>query len=932
MIHFYGICIALFGYTSAAATTAPTADDQALMTQEDTALRLVLTASDPKDRTLHFSITQPPRYGALSGTPPALTYTPAPGFIGEDSFRFIADNGQTPSDAATISLAVAPNPATLADKPAPVFITFGYATTTTAARIEWQPSSDRQTPEEHLRYEVHLSANEDFFPSADSLVTSLVGASAAQLSDLPPGETLFAKVIAVDADNHRSLEVKPLPITLPEQALEVREDIGLFLADAHLSAPELSADAQTIRFQRISDQLPAKGDYMLFNTSLDTAVFRIKDIVTLTSEQVELAVYAADIGDIMQAGDITMTLASSDGTDAGFRWDFEDGTLDVMDWADDYAFDCADAYGRNTAIDFLNAPPVGIVKYEAGAVLGCHATVEIKNRYALNSINPGMVCTDIDPLVIKEGSVRVKATVSLNPSMHIGYRLPLTLARKTIWQKQTPIERRITRVIRVGRVVVPVVLAIQIRPKIDWSLKIAAGEQVEVVTNTLMEGHFDSTIAYKRAFYADLPCIPELAGYHFEHTENATPKLSFKQTGLIGKATAATDFELSNNFLFGIGINLKNLERVAVTAGLHIALVNKGQVRDREEAILLQAPIEATPLEVRSLEVTAEPSLQALASVKLLDIDLPWWAKPADLLYTLRAELATIPLADIPLMTTPHMTLDYADTGTNAFVLNGQIREDSGVSQGLIEDKLKWHKLRYETQFTLNPTVKDGLPSADGHWLQQPKQLATAVSYLPTLVAPLLDKHPEYEGILTKYALYHKIACSPIIQDRYAIVSTTDEEDDCAVVRDLETGLEWQRCAAGQTWNNEAGACEGKAWLRYRPGHWVTQPPHNVWSFLDAVPEGWRMPTIAELRTLIYCSSGSPVVIGMTLDDTPCGSGSKRPTIVEEAFPSTPVWGFASATPAAADDFWWLARFDSGNVNGGAYNLTYNMRYVRDAP
>lgn len=156
-----------------------------------------------------------------------------------------------------------------------------------------------------------------------------------------------------------------------------------------------------------------------------------------------------------------------------------------------------------------------------------------------------------------------------------------------------------------------------------------------------------------------------------------------------------------------------------------------------------------------------------------------------------------------------------------------------------------------------------------------------------------------------------------------------DTPNDCSVVQDIVTNLEWQRCSAGQTWNNVSQACEGIAWQRYRPGYWLTEEPYNVPSFLDNVPTGWRMPTASELRSLVYCSSGVPVSIGMTLDETTCSS-SQIPTISLNAFPNTPVARYATSRPGAtAEDFWWIVHFDSGKVNSGGHNLMYLMRYVR---
>ena len=56
-------------------------DDQAVNTDEDTAVGITLTRSDPEEDPLTFTVVSEFAHGTLTGTPPALTYTP------------VADNG-----------------------------------------------------------------------------------------------------------------------------------------------------------------------------------------------------------------------------------------------------------------------------------------------------------------------------------------------------------------------------------------------------------------------------------------------------------------------------------------------------------------------------------------------------------------------------------------------------------------------------------------------------------------------------------------------------------------------------------------------------------------------------------------------------------------------------------------------------------------------
>lgn len=100
---------------------APEASDQAVTTDEDTAVAITLVASDANGDALTYTIVTPPAHGTLSGAAPDLTYTPAPNFHGADSFIFQVNDGQVDSALATVSITVnalndAPTLAPIADQ------------------------------------------------------------------------------------------------------------------------------------------------------------------------------------------------------------------------------------------------------------------------------------------------------------------------------------------------------------------------------------------------------------------------------------------------------------------------------------------------------------------------------------------------------------------------------------------------------------------------------------------------------------------------------------------------------------------------------------------------------------------------------------------------------------------------------------------------
>src|SRR5207249_3626361 len=98
--------VATVSITVTAVNDAPGANAQSATTAEDTAKAITLTASDVDGDALTYSIVSGPTHGALSGTAPNVTYTPAANYNGPDSFTFKANDGTVDSAAATISITV----------------------------------------------------------------------------------------------------------------------------------------------------------------------------------------------------------------------------------------------------------------------------------------------------------------------------------------------------------------------------------------------------------------------------------------------------------------------------------------------------------------------------------------------------------------------------------------------------------------------------------------------------------------------------------------------------------------------------------------------------------------------------------------------------------------------------------------------------------
>ena len=85
---------------------APVANAQSRTLNQGSSTAVTLTGSDVDNDPLTFRVTAQPAHGALSGTPPNLTYTPASNFYGADNFAFVANDGALDSAPATVSITV----------------------------------------------------------------------------------------------------------------------------------------------------------------------------------------------------------------------------------------------------------------------------------------------------------------------------------------------------------------------------------------------------------------------------------------------------------------------------------------------------------------------------------------------------------------------------------------------------------------------------------------------------------------------------------------------------------------------------------------------------------------------------------------------------------------------------------------------------------
>ena len=152
-----------------------------------------------------------------------------------------------------------------------------------------------------------------------------------------------------------------------------------------------------------------------------------------------------------------------------------------------------------------------------------------------------------------------------------------------------------------------------------------------------------------------------------------------------------------------------------------------------------------------------------------------------------------------------------------------------------------------------------------------------------------------------------------LIESRYQLLGAQD-----SIVRDTVTELEWHRCGLGQTW--DGSTCVGEAQV------FTWEEARQV---AERVPD-WRLPTIVELKTLAYCSSGRP---GYFSNGEACGGDALRPTIAQAEFPNTLSSYFWSGSPDASNSSnAWGVLFSNGAASSINRSFSHSVRLVRGDP
>ncbi|MCI5129633.1 MAG: DUF1566 domain-containing protein [Candidatus Electrothrix sp. AUS3] len=206
------------------------------------------------------------------------------------------------------------------------------------------------------------------------------------------------------------------------------------------------------------------------------------------------------------------------------------------------------------------------------------------------------------------------------------------------------------------------------------------------------------------------------------------------------------------------------------------------------------------------------------------------------------------------------------------------------------------------------------------------KKLVGSEQQRIVLIEQVIDRRLGMADFMEQWMDLRCIDCTAAAQRNSTIKSESEEpnigghyiDHGDGTITDTQTGLMWKRCLEGLSGVNcEEGEVKKYTW---------DKAVNHFKNVKYAGYTDWRLPTIDELKTLVYCSKGVNKKNGR------CNEGSEKPTINRQAFPNTEtealrVW---SGSPYAyGSGYAWNVNFYNGYSSFDARSNSNAVRLVR---
>lgn len=176
--------------------------------------------------------------------------------------------------------------------------------------VAWLPSIDDHTPAENMRYEVHISQQPDFEPTANTLYT-ITGELQTEIHGLTAGTTYYVLVIVIDENGkstpdrvYRSAKTFTKPVILSNLTpLVIAEDNGLGIPTKNGSEYTYPKTPETI--------IPEIGSVIIGEDGESGYMKKVESVNT-TSDSIIVRTGETSLSDVMEQGTIMSTITLFD--------------------------------------------------------------------------------------------------------------------------------------------------------------------------------------------------------------------------------------------------------------------------------------------------------------------------------------------------------------------------------------------------------------------------------------------------------------------------------------------------------------------------------------------------------------------------------------------------------------------------------------------
>lgn len=211
-------------------------------------------------------------------------------------------------------------------------------TSTDTLKLAWLPVSSNSTPSNEMAYQVHLSKDENFEPSATTLRKTVKGDAQADVSGLEKATAYYAVIVAVDKQGNKSISHEYSSVTTFESEAELKQGANPVKAEElNLGIPVI--DGTTYTYQKSADTVIPEIDSVIFgkNDSGGTYMRKVKSS-SVNGNQIIVETENISLSNVLETGTVSSNIKLFDvgevsGSDLGRR---ADGTrYSRMVWKDE---------------------------------------------------------------------------------------------------------------------------------------------------------------------------------------------------------------------------------------------------------------------------------------------------------------------------------------------------------------------------------------------------------------------------------------------------------------------------------------------------------------------------------------------------------------------------------------------------------------------